>query len=57
MVSWWLDTKVLDRPAVVTYLLTFLWRGFEGLPRTSPARFRVELSRLGELARAGEPGA
>src|SRR2546422_148818 len=51
VVSWWLDTKLLDRPAVVTHLLTFLWRGFDGLPR-GPARLRLVLSRLGELAPA-----
>ena len=55
VVAWWLDAKLLDRPAVVTHLITFLWRGFDGLPR-GPARLRLVLSRLGELAPAGEPG-
>lgn len=48
VVLWWLDNKVMDRPAVVTHLLTLLWRGFDGLPK-GPHRFRLELSRLGNL--------
>jgi hypothetical protein len=59
VVSWWLETKLLDRAAVVTHLLTFLWRGFDGLSR-GPSRLRLELVRLGGLAAAGipaEPGA
>ena len=48
VVSWWLETRTMDRAAVVTHLLTLLWRGFDGLPR-SPQRFRLELSRLGSL--------
>ena len=56
VVSWWLDNKILDRSTVVTYLLTLLWRGFDGLARGG-SRLRLELARLGDLARAGEPGA
>lgn len=55
VVAWWLETKILDRPAVVTHLITLLWRGFEGLPRGS-ARIRLELNRLIDLTPAGEPG-
>src|SRR2546429_5881593 len=33
VVAWWLETKFLERSAVVTYLLTLLWRGFAGPPR------------------------
>lgn len=63
VVSWWLDNKVLDRSAVVSHLLTLLWRGFDGLPRGG-SRLRLELSRLGDLsagltragARAGDVG-
>jgi AcrR family transcriptional regulator len=62
VVSWWLDNKVLDRSAVVSHLLTLLWRGFDGLPRGG-SRLRLELARLGDLdragnlARTGDPGA
>jgi AcrR family transcriptional regulator len=69
VVSWWLDNKTLDRSAVVSQLLTFLWRGFDGLSRGG-SRLRLELARLGDLkasvgvsragagsgSRAGEPG-
>src|SRR5437667_210208 len=50
VVAWWLETKLLERSAVVTYLLTLLWRGFEGLPR-GESRIRLELSRLIDLPR------
>src|SRR5256886_8509357 len=33
VVAWWLETKFLERSAVVTYLLTLLWRGSGGLAR------------------------
>lgn len=46
--SWWLENRTLDRAAVVTHLLTFLWRGFEGLPQRG--RLRLELARLSDLA-------
>jgi AcrR family transcriptional regulator len=55
VVSWWLETRSLDRPAVVTYLLTMLWRGFEGLPRGG-SRVRFELSRLVGLPAVAEAG-
>jgi hypothetical protein len=54
-VAWWLETKLLERSAVVTYLLTLLWRGFEGLPRGG-SRIRLELSRIIDLPRVAEAG-
>src|SRR3982074_1546569 len=30
VVAWWLETKLLERSAVVTYLLPLPWRGFGG---------------------------
>lgn len=41
VVSWWLDDGPVDRERVVDYVLAFVWRGFDGLPR-DPTRFRVE---------------
>jgi AcrR family transcriptional regulator len=55
VVAWWLETKFLERSAVVTYLLTLLWRGFEGLPR-GESRIRLGLSRLIDLTPIAEAG-
>jgi AcrR family transcriptional regulator len=33
VVSWWLESKALDRATVTDHLLAFAWRGFDGLPR------------------------
>lgn len=60
VVAWWLETKAhqarpLERSAVVTYLLTLLWRGFEGLPRGG-SRVHFELSRLIDLTPVAETG-
>src|SRR5216684_3232990 len=55
VVAWWLETKLLERSAVVTYLLTLLWRGFEGLPR-GESRIRLGLSRLIDLTPVAEAG-
>lgn len=35
---YWVSTKDFDRSSVVSYLLAFFWRGFDGLPR-EPTRF------------------
>jgi AcrR family transcriptional regulator len=41
VVQWWLDSgQTLDRETVTDYLLAFIWRGFDGLPR-DPARFHL----------------
>src|SRR3989440_12444977 len=55
VVAWWLETKCLERSAVVTYLLTLLWRGFEGLPR-GESRIRLGLSRLIDVTPVAEAG-
>jgi len=41
VITWWLESKQPDREKVVDYLLAFLWRGFDGLPR-DPTRFHEE---------------
>lgn len=33
VVSWWLESRTLDRATVTDHLLAFAWRGFDGLPR------------------------
>lgn len=33
VVDWWLVDKTLERETLVDYLLAFVWRGFDGLPR------------------------
>lgn len=38
VLAWWLESKTLDRETVVDYLLAFVWRGFDGLPK-DPTRF------------------
>ncbi|MGH2705025.1 MAG: TetR/AcrR family transcriptional regulator [Actinomycetota bacterium] len=41
VVEWWLESgRTPDRDAVIDYLLAFIWRGFDGLPR-DPARFHL----------------
>jgi AcrR family transcriptional regulator len=40
VVSWWLDNKEVPRDIVADYLLAYVWRGFDGLPR-DPTRFHV----------------
>jgi AcrR family transcriptional regulator len=42
VVSWWLEVKEPDRETLVAYLLAFVWRGIDGLPR-DPTRFLAEL--------------
>ncbi|MGH2811791.1 MAG: TetR/AcrR family transcriptional regulator [Actinomycetota bacterium] len=44
VIDWWLRTRTISRSAVIDYLLAFVWRGFDGLPR-DPTRFhRLEKS-------------
>lgn len=33
VVTWWLESKSVDRETLVDYLLAYAWRGFDGLPR------------------------
>lgn len=35
---WWIETQMIDRASLVAYLLAFVWRGFDGLPK-DPTRF------------------
>lgn len=35
---WWIETRTIDRASLVAYLLAFIWRGFDGLPK-DPTRF------------------
>jgi AcrR family transcriptional regulator len=40
VVSWWLESKSIDRETLVDYLLAYTWRGFDGLPR-DPTRYHA----------------
>jgi AcrR family transcriptional regulator len=44
VLSWWLHEGEGDVDSVVDYLLAFIWRGFDGLPR-DPKRFHLERTR------------
>lgn len=38
--QWWLEVKAPDREQLVDYILAFVWRGFDGLPR-DPTKFHL----------------
>lgn len=40
VLDWWLRTKTMPREVVVDYMLAFVWRGFDGLPR-DPTQFHA----------------
>ncbi len=40
VLDWWLRTKTMAREVVVDYMLAFVWRGFDGLPR-DPTQFHA----------------
>lgn len=40
-VGWWLDSKTVGRETLVDYLLAYVWRGFDGLPR-DPTRIHLD---------------
>lgn len=49
VVSWWLESRSIDRETLVDYLLAYAWRGFDGLPR-DPTRYHFEISRADSIS-------
>jgi AcrR family transcriptional regulator len=47
VVLWWLESETPSRDRLVGFLLAFVWRGFDGLPR-DPTRFQLDLAARGK---------